>query len=103
MHKLRVLKLVLGSRQEYDSTVQSCQEAADEIFEVLGHSCPLLTVVVFESRACTSRSSTWSFVTPKQCGRRSQAKFLGEDVAPYVIKDYEPCSDMLELEKLILG
>jgi hypothetical protein len=45
-------------------------------------------------------SATWSFVWSKQDGR---AKFLGNNVAPHVIKAHEPRSDMLEPEKLIFG
>ena len=103
MHKLRALKLVfheLGYRQFYQD--RAYHEAAETIFDVLGRSCPQLTAVVLESR-CDVGIAAWNFVQSTQIGGRLQAKFLGEDVAPYVVRDYEPCSDMLEPEKLIFG
>jgi hypothetical protein len=101
MPKLRVLKLVLGTWQRYDPKGQRYHEAADEIFEILGSSCPQLIAVVFECRPKLSYCFTWSFVKPEQTGRSARAKLLGLDVAPYVVKEYEPCSDILEPEKLI--
>lgn len=46
---------------------------------------------------------TRSFVRKNQIDHHAPAKFLGIDVAPCVIEDYAPCSDMLEPEKLIFG
>jgi hypothetical protein len=103
LRKLRVLKLVfheLGYQRFYSGRVY--HEAAETFFNVLGRSCPQLTAVILESR-CDSGVTAWNFVRSAQIDGRLQAKFLGEDVAPYVIKDYEPCSDMLEPEKLIFG
>jgi hypothetical protein len=50
MPKLRVLKLVLGTWQRYGPGGQRYHEAAGEIFEILGSSCPQLIAVVFECR-----------------------------------------------------
>jgi len=104
LHKLRVLKLVVASGRPYDSGGQIAQEAADKVFEILCSSCPHLTVVVFECRGPhVFLKQAWSFVRSKEIGRDAQAKCLGRDVAPSVIRDYEPCSDVFEPEKLIFS
>jgi hypothetical protein len=103
MRKLRVLKLVLGAWQGFDFAGQIYQQAADEMFETLGSSCPQLVAVVFECRSPIGCDSTWSFVRSEQVGGSARARSLGVDVAPCVIRDYEPCSDILEPEKLIFN
>lgn len=103
MRKLRVLKLVLGTWQGFDFKRQIYQEAADEIFETLDSSCPQLVAVVFECRSPLGCDFTWSSVRSKRVGGSARARSLGVDVAPYVIKDCEPCSDIYEPEKLIYG
>jgi hypothetical protein len=77
-------------------------EAADKVFDMLSPHCPQLSTVILMSPSDCS-SSAWFFVRPKQMGRRAQMKCLGVNVAPYVVKDYEPCSDMLEPEQMVFG
>jgi hypothetical protein len=101
LRQLRVLKLVVSDYCR-PQTVQSYQEAADEIFKVLSRNCPQLIVVIFERRTLAG-IVTRSFVRKNQIDHHAPAKFLGIDVAPCVIEDYAPCSDMLEPEKLIFG
>ena len=103
LHKLRVLKLVVARGERYDPDGRITQEAADKIFEILGSSCPHLTVVVFEFRLHAFLNPAWSFVRSKEIGRAVQAKCLGMNVAPHMIRDYEPCSDIFEPEKLIFS
>jgi hypothetical protein len=102
LHELRVLKLVTSGHRRNHSH-QTYQENADKTFEILCPSCPQLTVIVLESVTYLN-TSTWSFVRPTKVGQRgAQSRFLGMDLAPYVVKDYEPCSDMLEPEKWVFG
>ena len=103
MHKLRVLKLVfpeLCYRQYYPD--QAYHEAANKIFDILSQSCPQLFAVVLTPRE-DSGPDAWYFVRSKKIGDYGQVKFLGLDVAPYVVREYEPCSDMLEPEKMVFG
>ena len=103
MHKLRVLKLVfpeLWYREYYPD--QAYHEAADKVFEILSPSCPQLVAVILTPRE-DAGPDAWYFVRSKQIGHREQVKYLGVDIAPYVIKEYEPCCDMLEREKMVLG
>jgi hypothetical protein len=93
---------VLGSWQRYDPKGQTYHEAADKVFEILGPSCPQLAAVVFELRMY-NECRTWSSIRSNGCGGLAGAKLLGENVAPYVIKGHEPCSDILEPEKLIFS
>ena len=102
LRELRVLKLVLGSHRTWDLSGLRDREAADKIFETLSVHCPHLTIVVFELRRLVG-CTTWSFVRSKRPGHYVRAEPLGADVGPYMIKDYKPCSDMLEPEKLILS
>ena len=83
-----------NSELHSDQNYQEAAKTADKTFEVLRPSCPQLTAVVFRIRQYVD-VVTWSFVRSKQ---DAQAKFLGFNVAPHVIKAHEPCSDMLDPE-----